>query len=287
MGKFEKMPDQQVIKLNGLSVIESCTLTGAPEGHKGSKFLAEHLLLYVLDGSYTVKHGTEHAVVQKNEMVLIRKAIAIEYQKFGAPENNNRFEAVLFFLKDEFIREFIRSSGFRNGHGSQEDTAIYKLPATSKLRGFISSIQPYFEDPDNIYQGLVKIKMMELLYDLAHADPHLLHQLMHLNSPARKDISLIMESSFTNPVSLSDLAYMAGRSLSSFKRDFRLVYKMSPAQWIRERRLQYASHLLRTTDMDVTDVCYESGFESVAHFSRSFKEFFGINPSELKKRPVS
>jgi AraC-like DNA-binding protein len=287
MGKLEKVPDQRAIKLDGLSVIESCTFTNTPIGHKGSIFLSEHLLLYVLDGRYTAKHGTEKAVVEKNEMVLIRKAVAVEYAKYGAPENDHRYECVLFFLKDDLIREFIKTSGFKSEQNSEHHTAIYKLPATNKLKGFISSIKPYFEEPDNINQGLIKIKMMELLYDLAHADPNLMHQLLQLSSPARKEIRAIMEANYTNPVSLADLAYMAGRSLSSFKRDFQLIYKVSPAQWIRERRLTYASHLLSTTDMDVSDVCYESGFESIAHFSRTFKEFFGVNPSGLKKRTVS
>jgi AraC family transcriptional regulator, exoenzyme S synthesis regulatory protein ExsA len=287
MGKSAKLPDQRVIKMGDIAVIESCTFTGSPEGYKGSKFLTEHLLLYVLDGQYTAKHGAERAVVRPNEMVLLRKAIAIDYEKHMATENNYRFEAVLFFMSDEVIREFIKTSGFKNGVNALQDQALYKISATNKLKGFISSIKPYFEEPDNLSQGLIRIKMLELLYDVANADPLLVNQLLHLNSPARKDIIAIMEANYTNPVSLNDLAYMAGRSLSSFKRDFQQIYKISPAQWIRERRLKYAQHLLSTTDMDVSNVCYESGFESIAHFSRTFKVFFGVSPSGLKRKPVS
>lgn len=286
MGKSEKVPDQRAIKIGGLPVIESCTFTEAGAGHTGNKFLSEHLLLYVVEGTYAAKHGTEHVVVQENEMILLRKAIVVEYEKRGRPENNNRFEAVLFFMSDNLIREFIKTSGFTNGAQAAPDQAIYKFPATSKLKGFISSVKPYFEDPDDVNQGLIRIKMLELLYDLANADPRLVSQLLQLHSPARKDISAIMEANYTRPVSLNDLAYMAGRSLSSFKRDFQVIYNVSPAQWVRERRLKYAMHLLTTTDMDVSDVCYETGFESTAHFSRTFKEFFGVSPSAMKKRPV-
>lgn len=285
MGKSEKQPDQRVIKMGDISVIRSCAFTGASAPYKGSEFLSEHLLLYVLDGSYVATYGTERVEVCQNEMILLRKAIAIEYEKYGDPENNGRFDAVVFLMSDDLIREFVKTSGFRSN--IQQEQPIYKVSATSKLKGFISSVCPYFEEPDDLNQGLIKIKMLELLYDLAHADPQLVNQLLQMNSPARKDISAIMEANFTNPVSLNDLAYMAGRSLSSFKRDFQQIYNGSPAQWIREKRLKYASHLLSTTDMDVSDVCYESGFESIAHFSRTFKEFFGVSPSGLKKRPVN
>lgn len=287
MGKSEKQPVQRVIRMGGISAIESCTLIDAPEGHKGSKFLSEHLLLYVLEGQYNVRHGSEYVEVRPNEMVLLRKAIVIDYEKYVLVEHSDCFEAVLFSMSDDLTREFIKTSGFKNAVGNQQDRAIYKISATNKLKGFISSVKPYFEEPDNHSQGLIRIKMLELLYDLANADPLLVNQLLLMSSPARKDISAIMEANYTNPVSLNDLAYMAGRSLSSFKRDFQQIYNIAPAQWIRERRLKYAQHLLTTTDMDVSNVCYESGFESIAHFSRTFKEFFGVSPSGLKRKPVS
>lgn len=287
MGKSEKQPVQRVIRMGGISAIESCTLIHAPEGHKGTKFLSEHLLLYVLEGQYNVRHGSEYVEVRPNEMVLLRKAIVIDYEKYVLAERCPFFEAVLFSMSDDLTREFIKTSGFKNAVSDQQDHAIYKISATNKLKGFISSVKPYFEEPDNPSQGLIRIKMLELLYDLANADPLLVNQLLLMNSPARKDISAIMEANYTNPVSLNDLAYMAGRSLSSFKRDFQQIYNISPAQWIRERRLRYAQHLLTTTDMDVSNVCYESGFESIAHFSRTFKEFFGVSPSGLKRKPVS
>ena len=40
--------------------------------------------------------------------------------------------------------------------------------------------------------------------------------------------------------------------------------------------------LLQSTNMTVTDICYTSGFESIAHFSRLFKSQFGNSPSEFR-----
>lgn len=86
-----------------------------------------------------------------------------------------------------------------------------------------------------------------------------------------------------NPVSISDLAYLSGRSLSAFKREFQVTYNTSPLQWIRNRRLDKAEELLTHSNLSVTDICFTIGFENVAHFSKVFKERFGYPPSALKK----
>ena len=151
---------------------------------------------------------------------------------------------------------------------------------------YVESVKPYFNEPDKINEGLLRLKMLELLFDLSSADTHVMQQLLQLRQPARTNISTVMEENLLNPVSLSDLAYLSGRSLSSFKRDFQALYNIPPSQWIREKRMEKAKELLSNTTMSVTDVCYTTGFESTAHFSRLFKEHFGYSPSSLRQQQV-
>jgi AraC-like DNA-binding protein len=75
---------------------------------------------------------------------------------------------------------------------------------------------------------------------------------------------------------------MCHRSLSSFKREFRKVYGTTPGKWLMERRLIHSASLLQTTDLSVTEISFECGFEDVSHFSRSFKEKFGQSPSDYR-----
>ncbi|MBK6987910.1 MAG: helix-turn-helix transcriptional regulator [Bacteroidia bacterium] len=77
-------------------------------------------------------------------------------------------------------------------------------------------------------------------------------------------------------------ARLAGRSLSSFRRDFISTYNMPPSRWIRIKRLEKSRELLSNTTMTVTDICYTLGFESVAHYSRIFKLHYGYPPSEIR-----
>lgn len=266
--------------LNGFSVIESCTHTRGRT--QGSMFLEDHLLLFVRSGTYTVTHGKMRYAVNKNEMVLLKKAILVDYEKQGDIENDNLFEYMMFFLKDEFLKDFMKMANIQTVP-TEEQVKITVKPVKERLLRFFESIQPYFSEPENIDGGLVKLKMMELLYDISGTDKNLLQQLLQLKQQVSADITKTVEENFANPVSLTELAYLSGRSLSSFKRDFQAIYQVPPAQWIREKRLHKANELLANTAMQVSDICYSTGFENVAHFSRIYKDYFGYSPSSKRQ----
>lgn len=271
---------QSSLILDGLTVVQSCTHVSG--GKTGSMFLEEHLLLFVLQGTYAVRYGEQEYILEKNQMVLLNKSIVVEYDKSGDPENGNISECIMFFLKDDFLREFVRKVDLPVKQ-AEELPPISVRNVNQLLLGFIQSLIPYFSEPDQIDAGLIKIKMLELLYGITHTDRKLLQQILQLNQQVHRDISQVLEENYMSPVSINDLAYLSGRSLSSFKRDFKSIYNIPPSMWIRERRLKKAKELLSKTEMSVTDVCYTIGFENAAHFSRVYKSRYGHPPSSQRK----
>ena len=265
--------ERSILKFKNFSVFESCT--NVYDSIKtGSMFIEDHLLLVVLDGTYTVKHNEQKYSLKKNEMVLLRKAISIDYEKSG--------DFMLFFLKDSFLKEFIQNIKVYE-KPKDELVPVSIISVDKRLLGFIESLKPLMKDKNSIDENLIKLKMFELLYDLGNVNSNLLNQLLQLNQQTRQNLEYVLESNYMNPVSLEDLAYLSGRSLSGFKRDFSSQYKIPPSQWIRERRLSRAMELLEKTEMTVTDICYSTGFENVSHFSRLFKEHYGHTPSSYRK----
>jgi AraC-like DNA-binding protein len=271
---------QRELKLNNFTVVESCTHT---QGRTGSMYLEEHLLLFVTKGKIVIKHGETEYIVRENEMILMKKAMLIEYFKSGDPEQDNIYDSMMFFLKDEFIQDFIKVANIQSVH-TEECAKISVKPVKERLIKFFDSIKPYFDESENIDAGLIKLKMLELLYDISATDKQLLQQLLQMKQQVRADLAEIMESNFMNPVSLPELAYLSGRSLASFKRDFQASYNMPPSKWIRNKRLNKAKDALENTSMSVADICYSFGFENTAHFSRIFKEHFGYAPSSIRQQ---
>ena len=276
-GLVEAPNYQRDLKFNGITIVESCAHT---QKRHGTMFLDDHMLLIVLEGTNTFKHGKSEYVVHKNEMVILKKATLVTYEKTGNPDHDDIFDSMMFFLKDEFLVDFMKMAKIETVE-TTEMVRVNVKPVKDHLMKFFESIQPYFHEPEKIDGGLVKLKMLELLYDLALTDKNLLLQLLQLKRQVYADIPAIMEANYANPISIADLAYLSGRSLSAFKRDFFAIYQFTPAQWIREKRLAKAKEML-TTEMPVSDICYSLGFESVSHFSRLFKSYYGITPSSLK-----
>ena len=83
---------------------------------------------------------------------------------------------------------------------------------------------------------------------------------------------------FTSQITIDDMAKTAGLSPNHLLRMFRQVFHQSPYQYIVHRRLEYARHLLTHTAQPVTDICVQSGFESLGSFSWSFRRRTGLSP---------
>ncbi len=266
------------LKFKNFTVMESCVHI---QNSQGAMFLDEHLIYYVQKGKNVITHGKMHYEINAGEMLMLPKAVMVSYDKYGDPNEDNLYQGLMIFLKDEFITEFVKMAEMKVIPTS-EQLKISVKPVKGRLLKFFESLFPYFEEPENVEEALIRLKMLELLYDLTNADKSFLLQILQLRKQPLSDLSYVLETNYMNPVSLDELAYLSGRSLSSFKREFQQIYNISPAQWIRHKRLHKAKDLLENTEMSVTDVCYTTGFENVAHFSRLFKEYFGTPPSYLK-----
>ncbi len=268
-----------MLKIKGLSVIGACIYSGVKTG---TMYLQDHVLLFVLEGTYIVRFGKKEYKVRKNEMVLLQKAIVIEYEKFGESDSEYTLDYMMFFLKDELLNDFLNISNIKYSCPS-ELVPVTVHSSNERLQSYITSLKPYFKESEKIEDELIKLKLFELLFNIVNADEKLLYQFLQLKRREPSSIVKVIEENLMNPVSLNDLAYLSGKSLSTFKREFQAIYNEPTFQWIRNRRLEKAKELLMSSGLSVTDACFATGVENVAHFSKSFKKKYGVSPSEIKK----
>ena len=83
-------------------------------------------------------------------------------------------------------------------------------------------------------------------------------------------------------MSIEELATLANLSLSSFKRSFQKHYATSPAKYIRQRKLEKAAKLLKSTSLRISQIGYDCGFVDLAHFSKTFQKAYGVSPSDYR-----
>jgi AraC-like DNA-binding protein len=126
--------------------------------------------------------------------------------------------------------------------------------------------------------GMLKVK--EGVKLLLHAMPGLSTFLFDFSAPYKIDLERFMLSNFHFNVPVEKFAQLTGRSLASFKRDFQKIFGMAPRQWLQEKRLVEARHLIEKRNGKPSAIYLDLGFESLSHFSHSFKKRFGKAPSE-------
>ena len=65
---------------------------------------------------------------------------------------------------------------------------------------------------------------------------------------------------------------------------FQKVSHLSPLKWIINRRLEAAYNLIRQGGANITEICYQVGFKNLSHFSKIFKEKYGVAPTLASAR---
>jgi AraC-like DNA-binding protein len=99
------------------------------------------------------------------------------------------------------------------------------------------------------------------------------------------DVVEAMQSDLEFPFTLDTFAEMANYSPFHFARMFRAVTGIPPGEFLSALRFQRAKELVLTTDVSITDICFEVGFSSLGTFSSRFKQLVGTSPAQLRCLP--
>lgn len=143
-----------------------------------------------------------------------------------------------------------------------------------------------------IHEGLQRLQLaIELLSILDQAG----EELVQLNEPAflgrlsEKDgsrmnqvMQFLLENRF-NKITLEQAAFTANLSKEAFCRFFKLRTRKTFSQYLVQLRINEAQKLLQESEMDVSQIAYQVGFENLSYFNRSFKTIVGISPREFRK----
>lgn len=92
----------------------------------------------------------------------------------------------------------------------------------------------------------------------------------------------LVDARYREPLDVKTLARAARLSPWHFSREFRREFGESPHRYLLTRRLERAAQLLRTTDRQVTDICFLVGLRSIGSFTTSFRRMFGVTPTAYR-----
>ena len=104
-----------------------------------------------------------------------------------------------------------------------------------------------------------------------------------ISHPKLLKVLELMEEHLEEPLPRSDLARRTGLSTRQLERLFRKYLGRTPTRYYQELRLYRARTLLTQTSLSVLDVALACGFVSASHFSKCYRDFFGVPPRDERR----
>jgi AraC-like DNA-binding protein len=210
-------------------------------------------------GNYFIENVT---VIEKTEHPVISAVGAFFYPKMVKS----------FFQSDLSIEQF------------QSSFDTIKISIDPLMNSFIDSINFMLNNPNFADENLIITKLKELLLLLSKSEQgsSINNFVNSLFVTHEYNFSEVIQQNLHTNLSLPELAHLCSMSLATFKRRFADYYKESPAKYILKKKLEKASLLLAYKSKTISEIAYESGFETISNFDKAFKKHYSQSPTEYR-----
>jgi AraC family transcriptional regulator, exoenzyme S synthesis regulatory protein ExsA len=235
-----------------------------------------HMLIWFISGETKIVQADATYLFKAGDIFLIPRnqlATIINYPKDGLPH-----KTVVMHLSTTRLKDF-----YANLNVKPKASVSQKIHSFSNhplLESCLASLIPYFEMKD-LPENIASLKITEAISILRAIDNEIDTVLANFEEPGKLDLVSYMEKNFMFNMPMEKFGYLTGRSLTTFKRDFKKAFNTTPQKWLTQKRLKLAHYEFVEKKKKPIDVCYEVGFENLSHFSYAFKKHFGYAPTEL------
>ncbi|GGB97483.1 helix-turn-helix domain-containing protein [Dyadobacter sediminis] len=256
------------------------------QGHQKTQssehYFPDHALGIMLSGEshYFSNEGT--FVMKEGTICLMRRNELFKKLKKAGP-NGEPPSLISLFLDQKTLRRYATQNDVPR-QSAYKGKAMTDLTGNVFLKGFFDSLLPYIDHPEKLTAKMAEIKTCEAIELLLQSGNVYRNLLFDFQEPHKIDLETYMNHHFKYNIPLSSFAKLAGRSLSTFKRDFTKIFETTPEKWLQQKRLEQAHYLISKRAMRPSEVYLEVGFENLSHFSFAFKKTFGLTPSELTEQ---
>ena len=242
-------------------------------------FWNHHTLVFQVSGQFVLETSVQKISMTGGGILLIGKNQLGTLTKTPLPGGN--YETIVISLQDDLLRRIVLEEKLEATRKYIGPPNIL-VPANEFLQGYFQSIVPYARSSGAAMtdeMGILKVK--EGVKLLLLALPELRNFLFDFSEPYKIDLEKFMISNYHFNVPIERFAQLTGRSLAAFKRDFLKTFGAPPRHWLQDKRLTEARHLIESKHQKPSAIYLDLGFESLSHFSHSFKKKFGVAPTSM------
>jgi AraC-like DNA-binding protein len=240
-------------------------------------FLEHNMLVMQISGSFSLETASEKCSMNQGEMLLVHKNQLGELTK--TPLNDGDYQTIVICLKEDLLRQIALEQQIEI-EGKYNGPLNILIPENDFLQAFFQSVIPYVRhSEEKVTDAIGMLKVKEAVLLLLHIMPQLKDFLFDFSEPYKMDLEKFMLSNFHYNIPIEKFARLTGRSLTGFKRDFQKTFDMAPRHWLLDKRLIEARYLIEKKNRKPSAIYLDLGFETLSHFSHSFKKKFGKAPT--------
>lgn len=222
----------------------------------------QYELVYYHTGHGTTLIGENNYTFSKNTFVIIPPHVSHNETHYA--------DCNLFFLQIQTDEKLPA------GLFTDDQECIYKI-----VRGIVKETQ----EQHVLYKDMILIRLNELYVSLIRLYQNQNRQHLSQGKSFEYIINYITEH-YHDKILFKNLAKQMNYSYDYFQHRFKELTGNSPQQYLIQRRLEEAEHLLENTELSCTDIAYRCGFSNSAQFSSIFKRENGISPQQYRKIPT-
>ncbi|MDW7693986.1 AraC family transcriptional regulator [Flammeovirgaceae bacterium SG7u.111] len=269
-----------------LTVDDSSPITiydynSSQEISKQQIILTKNTFSFLVKGTKEVIMDNSSLAINNAEFLLMKAGHCLMTEKLS--NSDQHYRSILLFFSNEAVLQFIRKFELRPV-AKPKPQSVQSFSYDAFINGFIKSLIDITRLPQKTQRKLMELKFEEImLYLVETKGADFLFSITTFTDNQTQHFINVVENNKLNKLTLKELAFLANMSISSFKREFQKCYAEPPIKWFQDRRLEYASYLLKQEKRRPSDIYLEIGYENLSSFIQAFKIKFGVTPKQYRE----
>jgi len=243
--------------------------------------LNQNTFSFLMEGNKEVVSDNSTLSIDNSKFLLMKSGHCLMTEKLSETQN---YRSILLFFSTESLLKFIRKTNL-NKKKTTTYRSIFSFNYDDYIRQFVNSLIEISKLSSDFRMKMLELKFEEImLYLTEKYGIDFLYSLSENSNDNTQKFIRSIESNQFSKLTLKELAFLCGMSISTFKREFEKLYSESPIKWFQNKRLEHAHFLLNQKQKNSSEIYHEIGYENLSSFIQAYKSKYGITPKQHQKK---
>ena len=243
----------------------------------------EHEIIFVKKGSGKLHIGNHLGEYAEGEVMFLGPNLPHTGLGYGVIGEH---EEIIVQLHQNFLGQDFMNVPEMVKVKKLFEKAAFGISYAGKTQKMVSELMENLSQQAGVQRLISLLEIFKIMSDSEEYrvlnDPRSRFDFRHKDEDRINRIYTFVEEHYTDEIKIETVAEIANLTVPSFCRYFKKMTHLTFTEFLNEFRINNACKLLHT-GVPVSDVCFSSGFNSISHFSKTFKQIKGQSPREYRR----